>query len=333
MLLKYANYLFKAGRIDSALDVLDKASKVYDGNKFLKENIAFNQELYSYKKRNQVSIPAIITPEITVVLTTISKRLPHVFKVIESLHKQTLMPKEIILYISKEPYLLDDGISSDDLQEFNIFEKLKIVFTANTGPYRKILPYLNSLNDEGIRGDNIFVTVDDDTLYPDYFLDQLYKSHIKFGGVIAFRGRKIELDQSGTMISSYSAWGPGVATPSILNIPTGKDGVLYRRSYFDNNFLQINGALRCAPTADDLWIKWHTTLNFIPSTILNPEACLSDYKSFPLVSYQKEDRDISLYASHNSSGSGSKNDISVSSLEDYFLECYGFKIAEILSIS
>ena len=330
MLLKYANYLFKSGRIDSALDVLDKASKFYDDNKFLKENVSFNKELYRYKKRNQATVPDILPAEITVVLTTISKRVAHVFKVIESLHKQTLMPKEIILYISKEPYLLDEGIASEQLKDFSIFNKLKIVFTANTGPYRKILPYLNSLNDNNVKGDKLFVTVDDDTIYPDYFLAQLYESHINLGGVIAFRGRKIELAQSENKIASYSSWGPGIAEPSLLNVPTGKDGILYRRSFFDSNFLQIADALKCAPTADDLWIKWHTTLNFIPSTILNPEACLSDYKSFPLVSYEKEDRDASLYASHNSGHGGSKNDISINLLESFFNRKYGFTCYGIL---
>lgn len=55
-------------------------------------------------------------------------------------------------------------------------------------------------------------------------------------------------------------------------------------------------AQRLAPTAaDDLQIKWHCALNEVPVAVLNPEACSSDFKSFPLVSYEEADRDNSLY--------------------------------------
>jgi hypothetical protein len=90
-------------------------------------------------------------------------------------------------------------------------------------------------------------------------------------------------------------------------------------------------ALKLAPTVDDLWIKWNCALNGVPAIILNPEACTSDYKSFPVVSFDKAYRDVSLYKQHNSSSANGKNDKAVQDLEAYFLARYGYNLTALAS--
>lgn len=326
--LQKANALYRSGAYREALDCYLEISARRDWAGLLQTNIdlclkrlglapadvgngTFNQE----------------TPEITVTLTTIHSRLPYVPQVVKSLTNQTLRPTRICLNISREPYLLDEGIAEDNpvLHELMKLPRLQINWVPNTGPYRKIWHVLEHHFSQPEAQDGLFVTVDDDTLYPEYFLQQLYENYLQHDCIIAFRGRHIELEQQ--TILPYDNWTWGQNQPSLSNLPTGKDGVLYSTRFFTRDFLNLAEVQRLAPTADDLWIKWHCALNGVPAVILNPEACSSDFKSFPLVSYEKADRDNSLYKVHNSGGSQNQNDITVQELEAHYKIERGYNLS------
>ena len=270
---------------------------------------------------------------ITVSLTTIDSRLPHLHRVIESLHQQEVPPKEIRLYISCEPYLLDKGISPDDphLKELQKFPLLKVKWVDNTGPYRKIVPLLQEHFSHHVATDELFVTVDDDTLYPPEFLRVLLETHQAHDCVVAFRGRAMVLEAA--EIASYPSWGIGLDYPSMSNLPTGKDGVLYSTRFFTREFVRLDDAIALAPTADDLWIKWQCGLNGVPAIVLNPIACTSDYKGFPVVDYSKEYRGNSLYSSYNATSAQGKNDDSVRKLEAYCKEQLGQSLAQVIQMA
>ena len=282
-----------------------------------------------------IAIPddAIPKAKLTVSLTTIDSRLSHLHRVIESLHKQDVLPKEIRLYISSAPYLLDKGISADDphLKELQKFPLLKIKWVDNTGPYRKIVPFLQEHFSHSVATDQLFVTVDDDTIYPPEFLRVLLEQFSTHDCVVAFRGREMVLDDA--EIASYPSWGLGLDRPSMNNLPTGKDGVLYSTRFFTRDFVRIEDAIELAPTADDLWIKWQCGLNGVPAIVLNPIACTSDYKGFPVVDYSKEYRGNSLYSSYNANSAQGKNDDSVRKLEAYFKDLLGQSLAQVIQMA
>jgi hypothetical protein len=266
-------------------------------------------------------------PEIVVTLTTIRSRLVYVPNVIETLVTQTLRPARIDLNISREPYLLDEGIAEEEpiLSELQKFPLVRVNWVPNTGPYRKIWPWLEAHFSQAVAEDRIFITVDDDTLYPDYFVQRLYEAYLQHDCVIAFRGRHIELHER--RVTPYKKWSWGRVVPSLSNLPTGKDGILYNTKFFTRDFLNMKEAKRTAPTADDLWIKWHCALNGVPAVILNPEACTSDYRSFPVVSYDDDYRGNSLYKRHNATEAQNKNDLAVEKLETHFGQIYGYNLA------
>ena len=277
---------------------------------------------------------AIGNPEsgVDISLTTISSRIHLTKDVIFSLLNQSLLPRKIFVYISKAPYLLDEGISEDHpiIKELIELERVEIVWVDNTGPYRKIVPYLSNLMETSQNGSGLFITADDDTLYPHNFIESLKAHYEEKRCIIAFRGRQIHANDESFDINPYAEWGLGVMSPSIANLPTGKDGVIYHRSFFTKEFLDINTAQKYAPTADDLWIKWHTALNGIRSVILNPNSATSDFESFPVVDYSDEYRNISLYRAHNSQSSEGKNDKSVTMLEKHFKELYGYNLKDLI---
>lgn len=319
-LIKRANGHFKRGSYLEALRLYEEAKSTYpEISHLLSTNIILC-------RKKMIGSNA---PKIYVCLTTISERLDKIQAVIESLHNQELLPYQIRLYVSDAPYLLDKGIDRNDLRILKLqkFPLLKIEWTENIGPYRKIIPFLQSHFDQGLAQDKIFITVDDDTIYPDYFIKALYCEYSNADAVIAFRGRFITLRKG--EINSYTEWELGRKYLSMNNLPTGKDGVIYNTKFFTREFIDVGLATSLAPTADDLWIKWHTGLNGVGAIILNPEAATSDYKSFPVVDYSAEYRDVSLFKAHNSNCSNGKNDASVKELERYFLRSYGYSLSSL----
>lgn len=328
VLMPQANELFKSGDYAHALNkyrLLQRRShSIKKPLEILIAECIFRLTDYAKAASNRVS-------EVDVTLTTISSRLHLTKQVVFTLLNQSILPRNIYLNISEEPYLLDNGISSDndDLQELKNLSRVKVQWVKNTGPYRKILPYFeNALTDESC---DIFITADDDTLYPYYFIETLLNEHLKTGCVVAFRGRKVVLDGCKSKVASYSSWEKGVTKASVANLPTGKDGVIYKKSFFTPEFLNYNAAFKIAPTADDLWIKWNTALNGVESIILNPNASASDFESFPVVDFSDDYRDISLFRAHNSQKSEGRNDRSIQKLEEYFGNLYGYQIIDLIA--
>lgn len=255
-----------------------------------------------------------------ITLTTISSRLDHIHLVIKSLLAQDfpVHAYEVRLHLSKQAYLLDQGCPTltGELQKLEMDNqgRFSVVYVENTGPYRKILPVLNEVyeydSDEFCR--TLIVTADDDTFYPPYFLNQLYQNYLKYRCVIAYRGRSMEFD-NGKLVP-YNNWQRKIeANPSLLNVPTGKDGVLYSALHFNPRITEIALAEKYAPKADDLWIKAHTLLSGVPSFIIN-----SDLRC-EFNSVTGMEPDVSLYRSYNRRGG---NDQAVIEIDRYLLHSF-----------
>lgn len=254
-------------------------------------------------------------------LTTISSRFTHIHLVIESLLAQDFpaYAYEVRLYISKNPYLLDQGCPAptDELKDLlkSNQGRFSLAYVENTGPYRKILPVLNEVY--GYTPANfcntLIVTVDDDTAYPPFFLGRLYECFLTHRCVIGFRGRAMRFDND--KLASYKKWSKSIEeNPSLLNVPTGKDGVLYSPLYLNPDILNLSAAQQHAPKADDLWLKVHTLLTEAPSYIINRELD----EEFPSVTGAEPE--VSLYRSFNQRGG---NDEALHSLEHYTIKQYG----------
>ncbi|WP_156173864.1 hypothetical protein [Cupriavidus basilensis] len=259
--------------------------------------------------------------KIFVCLTTISSRLASVHKVVESIlsAKFDLIDYEVRLYISNYPYLLDKGCGEITDQLKNLVRKergrFSIHYVDNSGPYRKILPIINhvySLPPADFLG-SLIVTADDDTLYPKDWLDGLYRCFKERKCVIGYRARSIVFD--GNSPDKYRKWDKVIrVNPSIRNVLTGKDGVLYSPFHFHPKVRDVVSAVKYAPKADDLWLKAHTLVFGVGCFAIND--ALSD--AFPSV--EAGDPGPSLYESFNKRGG---NDESVSRLNNYLVSNFG----------
>lgn len=195
--VKEANVLFQSGSYQDALDYYIKISNDPRWRDLLNINILLCKEQLGIDCKDEFERLSVISnPEIFITLTTIKSRLAYLTDIINSLLKQTLLPVRIDINISTDYYLLDEGIKKNVpiLYEIEKNSLVKINWVKNTRPYRKIFPFLEEHFSQSKAYDKIFVTVDDDTLYPDYFLKSLYQKYLEHDCVIAYRGRHLELE-------------------------------------------------------------------------------------------------------------------------------------------
>ena len=82
------------------------------------------------------------------------------------------------------------------------------------------------------------------------------RNHARYGCVLAPVGLA-----SGSQFLAYADWHDSVSEPQL---PTGKNEVLYRRSWFPQD-LELEAALAVAPTHDDLRLSWFTARQGVPA--------------------------------------------------------------------
>jgi hypothetical protein len=253
-----------------------------------------------------------VVPEIDVSLTTISPRIHRLAPVIQSLLTQDLPPARVLIHLSRAPYLLDEGITDlpADLAALVDGRRVQVVWVENTGPYRKILPWAAA----HIGTDRWVVTADDDTLYPADWLSRLVAGRQVTGAVTAWSGHAIAL--KGSRVAGYGRWfgAPLPDGPALRVLPIGKDGVLYAGRDFPPDLLDIATAQSIAPTADDLWLRWHMARLGVMAQVVGQGAALPEVaKGGP-----------SLWRAFNREGG---NDAVVAALEAHFAKTYGWTMA------
>ena len=216
-------------------------------------------------------------------LTSIRGREGALKRTLDSLLAQQLpadgRPVELHLFLSQEPYLLDRGFAAlPGFLQRRIWRsrlgpglRLQVHWTANWGPYRKLLPLIQRLSPAQLAADPLLITADDDTLYPRNWLQRLLEAERRWGCVVGFRGRQLQID-SERRILPYGQWlknDPQLLEPSLRTVPTGKDGICYRLSHLHASVLDLPRAIALAGHADDLWFKRCTLLMGVPSVLLH----------------------------------------------------------------
>lgn len=254
-------------------------------------------------------------PKVVVSLTTISHRVDNLHLTLESLLNQDIRDIEVVVYVSPDPFLLDTGVDAIPEACRNLMRddaRLAWRSVPNIGPYRKLLPALMG----GLYANSLIVTADDDTIYPPNWLSTLVYYYNIHKCIIASRGHFMA--RSNGAFSPYRQWmaASNAENPSLYNLPTGKDGVLYHPMFFHKRVLDYRTALDLAKTADDLWFKWHTVCYRVPVYLVH-----RDYKA---LSFADTNSGPSLYDSYNQDGG---NDRTVTALEHYAEHSLGFRHA------
>jgi hypothetical protein len=242
------------------------------------------------KRYEHVKLASEVTggKPVYVSVTTIRSRIYGLASTIQSIITGSVLPDHIVIYVSEEPYLLDEGISSEDIaQEIDTldfmvseYSAISIVFTENIGPHRKLLPLLEEKRNE----DCLIVTIDDHEVYEASMLESLLHFYALTEGesIIALRARRMALCKDHpwrcapyTDAQGYGQWPEApLLRHEMLMLPIGNAGVLYRPRFFDN--IVFDEELRkYTETGDDLMYRLATMAHGTPVMV----GCLVNKKS------------------------------------------------------
>lgn len=220
---------------------------------------------------------SIISP-VYISLTSIFNNQDILLQTLQSIMKQTRLPDKIFLYLSEEPYLLDDGFKDKKITNSELFKYINdnsiidIKWVKNIGPYRKLLPLLKDKWDE----DCIIITIDDDTIYDTNLIEKLVNDYHKHECVIGYRGFTPLFDKLDNF--EYSKRDE-IQDLSLHNFFTGKGGILYKPQFFHKTHdLIFNDKiyLNTCPTCDDIWFYIVRLLNNVKGYLGNKNWQIKD---------------------------------------------------------
>ena len=189
-------------------------------------------------------------------LTTTCGRLDLCSATLWSLVNQSLVPDQINLWISKEPYMADEGIKTLPNSIIKLIEcndRIKVHYTENTGPYRKIIPALRNCTDE-----DILVYADDDVIYSNLWLKYLIDCYLENKSAYVVSGRLREMKKN--ILGGYQSYTrfPLVSKKPLFHkdfIITGVGGCVLGKKHIDKKYIDLELFKTIAPKTDDLWIS------------------------------------------------------------------------------
>lgn len=206
--------------------------------------------------------------------TTISSRLDLLFYTLSSISRQSYAPDVVYVNVSREPYMLDEGVADVPSWVSELGATVREV--ANDGPYRKLLPTISNCEDS-----DLVITFDDDVLYGRMWLERLVDRATMFPNhIVCGVGRRISRLR-GDRFQGYKRWAQVSRTEDGLwLLPIGVGGVAYRRHLLDMEMLTTGEFRRLAPRTDDLWYRV-SSLRMLTPVVVDPAISSDDIRLPP----------------------------------------------------
>lgn len=188
-------------------------------------------------------------------LTSFPNRISKVHLVIMSILNQSISPKRVILWLSRDQF---DSLDSLPKKLLNLRSQGLEIY-LKPGDLRSFKKYYY-LQEQ--YPDETFIIVDDDVFYTSKMIENLLKSHKKYPDMIC-ANRCVQIKNN----SSYVNWSviSGEALPPRFDIlPTGCGGVLYPKNSLHLDAFNKELFLELSYDADDIWLNCMAFLNKTP---------------------------------------------------------------------
>lgn len=216
---------------------------------------------------------------VIVSLTSFPKRIRTVHLTIQSLLKQSMKPYKILLWLAEEQFPIKEDLPNElvDL----IGDDFEILWCDDLKPHKKYFYTFQRYPDDCI------ITVDDDCIYHEELVEQLYNSYQKFPRAIStMRARIIEMDPHGCL-KDYDDWiladHNWIGIPAMDLLPIGCGGVLYPPHLIHSEVFNKEYIIKNCLFTDDLWLKVMHTINLVPTVLV------SSYFSIETIEGTQED--------------------------------------------
>lgn len=188
--------------------------------------------------------------DIIVSLTTFPARIDTVHLTICSLLEQSVKPAKLILWLADTQFPSTESLP-DSLLRLEDYG-LEIRFCDDLKSHKK---YFYTCKEYP---SSIIITVDDDAIYPRNTIQKLVEKSKSYPNCVCCN-RGHEITFTGQKVDEYKKWikeATYLKTPTTVLCPTGIGGVLYPPGSLYHDFLNKERIIKCAITADDLWLKY-----------------------------------------------------------------------------
>ena len=126
------------------------------------------------------------TKQILISLTSWKKRIQNVPMVIQSILTGTKTPDKIVLNLSTDEFSLKDKELPTYLLMLKETNKIEINWVKeNTKAFKKIIPTMK------LYPESIIISIDDDIIYPEFFLEKMVLKYNETGNIITWWDSKI----------------------------------------------------------------------------------------------------------------------------------------------
>lgn len=203
-------------------------------------------------------------------MTTTHSRIHNVKNTIHSLLHGIVTPTKIYLFISKEPFLIDRGISviPDELLFFTMMGYLNLAFVPNHGPHRKLLPILKAF-----RNEDVYIVNDDQPaeIMRGSIFHLLYtlKASNYPDAVVALRARRMKICKDPPYkMFPYNDWPIWIhkRKMEMRVLPTGNPAIMYKPQHFHE--VVFSPVFRnITVTTDDLMFRLSAMMKNFPVLI------------------------------------------------------------------
>lgn len=241
-----------------------------------------------------------INEEIIVSLTSYPARLNKLHLVIRALLHQKMLPKNIILYLDNNTKSKDIPKSLKKLQKYNFIIKENY---ENLKPHNKYFYAMQEFPDK------VIITVDDDLIYDENLISDLYNSYKKYPNCVSAR-RVHKMTQKDNKIESYNNWlweYKNELNPSHSLLATGVGGVLYPAHILPKETFNKDDIKKYCLNTDDIWLKFMELKNDIKVVFTNSKII------HPLTIRNSQDSGLM----HTNTSNENRNDINIKLMEDF----------------
>lgn len=176
------------------------------------------------------------------------------------LSNQTRQPEKVLLHLSEEPYLLDQGFRNRQITDSNLnqlleqfSDRIEIRWVKNIGPYRKLIYTIKDLWES----ETLIITIDDDFVYNQNLFENLLNDYAREQCSVNYRGFTSNVKSYETMNEfQYQVFRKIVHNRSLYNFSTNGAGTVFSSSMFkevEDLFFREDIFLKSCSTGDDVW--------------------------------------------------------------------------------
>lgn len=212
-----------------------------------------SKQLPVYFSKHPAELSSCRREDVIISLTSFPARIEYVYMTIESLLRQSVLPRYIYLWLSMEQFPTLETIPTRlrDLQN-GIF-RIRLV-NDDIRSHKKYFYALIKYPDSTI------ITVDDDIIYPSNIIKTLLDyAELYPTCIVANVARTISYNNNQPEV--YSRWHLSKPLSSKNNVQIGAGGVLYPPHSLYKDCLNLELSQKLSPTVDDLWLNAMARLN------------------------------------------------------------------------